>query len=317
MNTLKRHTVGVVGTGQVGMAAAYAMFQQRAVNELIFIDADTKRAEGEAMDLMHGQGYVGRRRVRAGSFADLVEAQVIVISAGVGQKPGESRLQLLSRNAEIFRELAAQLDRYAPDAILLIATNPVDILTYLMQEYSNRSGDLIIGTGTMLDTTRFRSLLAEYYNVDPRSVHAFIIGEHGDSEVPVWSTANIAGVQLLDNAVLGKPFDRDAMAEIFQKVRHAAYQIIDRKGYTNWAIGLVIAHLLRTIQDDQNSLLPVSVRLRGEYGIKDVCLSIPTAVGINGVGYRALPALQAEELAALRHSAEVLRRTLSDLTSGK
>jgi L-lactate dehydrogenase len=199
----------------------------------------------------------------------------------------------------------------------LIATNPVDILTYLMQAYSNRSGSLIIGTGTMLDTTRFRSLLAEYYSVDPRSVHALIIGEHGDSEVPVWSTANIAGVQLLGNVVFGRPFDRDAMAGIFQKVRTAAYQIIERKGYTNWAIGLVIAHLLRTIQDDQNSLLPVSVRLNGEYGIDDVCLSIPTAVGINGVDFRALPALPPEELAALGRSAEVLRKTLSELISGK
>jgi L-lactate dehydrogenase len=213
----------------------------------------------------------------------------------------------------IFKEIAAQLDQYAPDAILLIATNPVDILTYVMQALSKRPANLIIGTGTMLDTTRFRTLLGEYYDVDPRSVHALILGEHGDSEVPIWSAADIAGKPLLNNTILGKSFNQDAMDALFQRVRKAAYEIINRKGYTNWAIGLVIAHLWRTIQDDQNSILPVSVRLKGEYGIQDVCLSIPTTVGINGVGNPVLPALNEQELQALRHSADVLKQSLAGI----
>lgn len=310
---LKKQTVGIVGTGQVGMAAAYSIFQQKSASELILIDANKKRAEGEAMDLLHGQAYVGRCNVHAGDYADLQNAQVVIIAAGASQKPGESRLELLNRNALIFKEIAAQLDQHAPDAILLIATNPVDILTYVMQALSKRPANLIIGTGTMLDTTRFRTLLGEYYDVDPRSVHALILGEHGDSEVPIWSAADIAGKPLLNNTILGKSFNQDAMDALFQRVRKAAYEIINRKGYTNWAIGLVIAHLWRTIQDDQNSILPVSVRLKGEYGIQDVCLSIPTTVGINGVGNPVLPALNEQELQALRHSADVLKQSLAGI----
>jgi L-lactate dehydrogenase len=313
---LKRHTVAVVGTGQVGMAAAYAIFQQRIIRELILIDRNPSRAEGEAMDLMHGQGYAGRRRVRSGDYQDLKQTQVVIVCAGVGQKPGESRLDLLNRNASIFKSIAEQLDEYAPDAILLIASNPVDILTYVMQELSERPHRRVIGTGTMLDTTRFRTLLADHYNVDPRSVHAFILGEHGDTEVPIWSTASIAGAPLMNNDVVGVPFEREALHALFTRVRRAAYDIIERKGYTNWAIGLVIAHLLRTILDDQNSVLPISVRLDGEYGIRDVCLSIPAAVGIEGVGKRVLPAINEEELEALRHSAHVLKQNLASIHIG-
>ncbi len=306
-------TVGIVGTGQVGMAAAFAIFQQRIVSELVLIDANARRAEGEAMDLMHGQAYVGRCNVRAGDYADLSNAQVVVITAGVAQQPGESRLNLLNRNAAIFKQIAAELDRHAPEAILLIASNPVDILTFVMQELSARPANHVIGTGTMLDTTRFRSLLAEYYGVDPRSVHAFIIGEHGDTEVPVWSTADIAGKPLVGNTVLGKPFDHAIMDGIYQKVRRAAYEIIDRKGYTNWAIGLVIAHLLRTIKGDQHSILPVSVRLEGEYGLSDVCLSIPASVGLEGISNRVVLVLNDEELRALEHSASVLKESLAGI----
>lgn len=310
---LTRRSVAIIGTGQVGMAAAYAIFQQRAVSEIILVDQDKDRAAGEAMDLIQGQSYVGRCQVRAGDYADLDQSQVILISAGVGQKPGETRLDLLRRNRIIFQEIISRLDHYAPEAILLVATNPVDILTHISQQLSRRPPGRIIGTGTMLDTTRFRTLLGEYYNTDPRSVHAVILGEHGDSEVPIWSTADIAGTPILNNTVLGKPFDPDIMESIFQRVRRAAYAIIERKGYTNWAIGLVLAHLVRTIVSDQNSILPVSVRLQGEYGIENVCLSIPACVGISGLGERVPPTLADTELDALRHSATVLRQSLDSL----
>lgn len=313
---LSRQTIGIVGTGNVGMAAAYALFQRRGASEIILVDLDRERAEGEAMDLMHGQAYVGRCMVRAGGYEDLRNASVIVICAGAAQRPGESRLDLLNRNAAVFRAIAVELDRHAPEAILLVASNPVDILTYVMQELSARPPSRIIGTGTMLDTTRFRTLLGQHYGVDPRSVHALILGEHGDSEVPIWSTATIAGLRLVGNTILGRPYSPEALEAIVQQVRRAAYEIIQRKGYTNWAIGLVIAHLIHTIQDDQHSVLPVSVRLQGQLGLEGVCMSMPAPVGIEGVGPCLPPRVDAEEEAALQRSAAVLREKLAEIDLG-
>jgi L-lactate dehydrogenase len=290
------------------------LFQQRIARELILVDLDRKRAEGEAMDLMHAQGYVGRRRVWAGDYADLSRAQIVIITAGVSQNPGEDRLSLLNRNAAVFKRIAQELDRHAPDAILIVASNPVDILTYVMQELSERPDERVIGTGTMLDTTRLRTLLAEHYQVDPRSVHALILGEHGDSEFAVWSRANIGGTPLLNHTILGHPYDHEILDETFRQVRTAAYEIIERKGYTNWAIGLVLAHLVRTIQEDQGSVLPISVRLHGEYGIRNVCLSIPVAVGISGAGERVALPLNDDEQQALVTSAKTLKGWIGSLS---
>ncbi|MDQ7040118.1 MAG: L-lactate dehydrogenase [Rhodothermus sp.] len=311
---LQRRVVGVVGTGHVGVAAAYALFIKGLASELILIDKDTRRAEGEAMDLMHGQSLVGSMTVRAGTYTDLKEAQLVIISAGVAQRPGESRLALLNRNAEVFREIIDELDRHAPHAILIIATNPVDILTYVAQELSRRPAAHIIGTGTLLDTARFRALLGQYYGVDPRSVHAYILGEHGDSEVAIWSQVAIGGQRILNRTVLGRPFDQERMQQIFEEARRAAYEIIDRKGYTNTAIGVVIARLVEAILDDEKSVLPVSVRLTGEYGIQNVCLSIPCVIGLQGIEGRVLPELSPDELNGLRHSAEILQQSLHALS---
>jgi L-lactate dehydrogenase len=304
---IQRRTVGIVGTGNVGIAAAYALFHRRLASDIVLIDKDPRRAEGEAMDLMHGQSLVGRVSVRAGSYEDLAEAQVVLIAAGAHQRPGETRLDLLNRNTEVFREVARELDRHAPGAILVIATNPVDIVTYVMQELSRRPPEQVIGTGTTLDTARFRALLGAHYGVDPRSVHAYILGEHGDSEVPLWSSASIGGLPILDRTVLGRPWDRPVMDALFERVRRAAYEIIERKGYTNLAIGVVLAQIVETILGDQKSVLPVSVRLDGEYGLGGVCLSIPCVVGIGGVEGRVLPGLDPQELAGLQLSAAILR----------
>jgi len=310
----QRRVVGLVGTGHVGVAAAYALFIKGLASELILIDKDARRAEGEAMDLMHGQSLVGSMTVRAGTYADLQEAQIVIISAGVAQRPGESRLALLNRNAEVFREIIGELDRHAPGAILIVATNPVDILTYVAQELSQRPAEHIIGTGTLLDTARFRALLGQYYGVDPRSVHAYILGEHGDSEVAIWSQVAIGGQRILNRTVLGRPFDRERMQQIFEEARRAAYAIIERKGYTNTAIGVVIARLVEAILDDEKSVLPVSVRLNGEYGIRDVCLSIPCVIGLQGIEGRVLPELAPDELEGLRRSAEILQQSLRALS---
>jgi len=310
---IQKRTVGVVGTGNVGVAAAYAMFLRGVAEEILLVDKDHARAEGEAIDLMHGQALVGRVSVRATGYEELSRAQVIVISAGANQKPGETRLDLFSRNKAIFRAIAGELDKHAPDAILVIATNPVDVLTYAMQALSARPKAHVIGTGTLLDTSRFRVLLADYYGTSPRSVHAYILGEHGDSEVPIWSNATIGGLPMLHREVLGKPYDEAALRGLFEKARDAAYAIIERKGYTNLAIGVVIAHIVDAILSDQKSIMPVSVRLAGEYGIEDVCLSLPSLVGMSGVERVILPQLDTAELAGLRRSADVLKERVKDL----
>lgn len=311
---IQKRSIGIVGTGHVGVAAAYAVFLRGLCREIVLIDKDRERAEGEAMDLMHGQSFAERVNVRAGGYAELSEAQLVVITAGVAQKAGETRLDLLNRNAEVFRDIIAQLDRHAPQAVLVIATNPVDILTHVSQALSERPGSKVIGTGTMLDTARFRALLGQHYRVDPHSVHAYIVGEHGDSEVPLWSSARIGGVPLVDHTISGRPFVREEMDALFERVRNAAYDIIARKGYTNTAIGSAIARLVEAVLEDQNSVLPVGRLLEGDYGIADVCLSVPTIVGSNGIREALLPRLSEDEIAGLQHSAAVLKESLAQLT---
>jgi L-lactate dehydrogenase len=307
-------TVGIVGTGQVGVAAAYALFQRQIASRLVLLDLDRRRAEGEAMDLMHGQALVGRVSVQAGDYVDLAGCRVVVICAGVGQRPGETRLELLNRNAAVFGQLAGELDRHVPDAVLVVATNPVDILTTVLQRLSSRPPERVIGTGTMLDTSRFRALLGEHYGVNPRSVHAYILGEHGDSEVPIWSSATIGGLNIVGHEINGRPFDARALERIFERVRGAAYDIIERKGYTNTAIGLVIAYLVRVILEDQMSVLPVSVDPAGACGITGLCLSIPCVIGGNGVEALVPPRLSPEETEGLTASAGVLARSLAGMT---
>lgn len=311
---MARSSLGIVGVGNVGVAAAYSIFQRQIASEILLVDKDRQRAEGEAMDLMHGQPLVGRVSVRASDYADLGGCGVIVITAGVNQKPGESRLDLLNRNAAVFREIATELDRYAPEAILVVATNPVDILTYVMQQLSQRPAQRVIGTGTMLDTSRFRALLGDEYAVNPRSVHAYILGEHGDSEVPIWSSATIGGLSIMHHAINGRRFDPAAMEVLFERVRTAATDIITRKGYTNTAIGLVIAYLVRVIFEDQRSVLPVSVNPEGDYGQRDVCFSVPCVIGAQGVEYRLTPEVNAAERHGIEASAQVLRDSLQGMT---
>lgn len=311
---IQRRSVAIVGTGNVGVAAAYALFNQRLASEIILIDLNRDRAEGEAMDLMHGQLLVGNVSVRAGSYEDLKDTQVIVVAAGVGQKSkDESRLELLNRNAAVFKNIINELDTHAPNAILIIATNPVDILTYVSQHLSSRNPERIIGTGTLLDTARFRALLGQYYDVDPRSVHAYILGEHGDSEVPIWSQANIGGKPLMHNTIMGKPYNREVLEEIFQKSKNAAYEIIARKGFTSSAIGVVIARIVKGILEDEKSVVPVSVYWDGEYGIQNICMSLPSVIGLEGVKNRMTPDLSVEEIAGLKNSANILSKSMEGI----
>lgn len=306
---IQKRTIGIVGTGYVGVAAAYAIFMSGLAGEIVLVDKDRRKAEGEAMDLMHGQAFAGHVHVRPGGYPDLAAAQVVVITAGAATRPGESRLGLLGRNAQVFTGIVAELDKHCPEAVLIIASNPVDIMTRITLQSSRRDPQLVIGTGTMLDTARFRALIGQYYNVDPRSVHAYILGEHGDSEVPLWSTAAIGGVPVLGHVIAGKSFERDQMDGLFQRVRTAAYEIIDRKGYTNTAIGLTIMRLAAAVLNDQQAVLPVSRELSGQYGIENVCLSIPSIIGLHGVQDALLPELCPLEQEQLMHSAAILRQS--------
>lgn len=299
--------IGIIGAGNVGVAAAFALFVQKNCSEIVLVDIDKKRTRGEAMDLMHGQAYVGRIVVQAADYKDLAGCQIVVVTAGASQKPGESRLDLLNRNAKIFRSIAEGLDKYAPEAVVIVASNPVDVLTFIMQKMSARPHHRVIGTGTMLDTSRFRSLLGEYYDVSPRSVHGYILGEHGDSEFAAWSTLTIGGKSPVRSNILGKAWNDQEMDELIEKVRNAAYEIISAKGYTNWAIGLVISTLVGIILDNRRSIEPVSSLLTGEYGIRDVCLSVPTLIGAGGVHRLISLNLEERELAALENSAALLK----------
>lgn len=298
--------VGIIGVGHVGMAAASALFHASLVSRLTLVDLDARRAEGEAMDLMHGQALVGACDVRSGRAADLAGAAVVVVCAGVSQQPGETRIDLLSRNVEVFRSIADELDRHASDAVVLIATNPVDVMSRTFAELSGRPGARIVGTGTTLDSARLRALLGRHYRVDPQSVHGYVLGEHGDTEMVPWSLVSIGGTTIRDRTVLGVAWDGPAMADLAEHVRTAAYEIIARKGWTNWAIGSVIRELVAAVLRDERAVSPVSVPLTGQYGIEGPWLSLPARIGRHGVDGVIAPPLEPEEQRALQASAAAL-----------
>lgn len=298
--------VGIIGVGHVGMAAASALFHASLVSRLTLVDLDERRAEGEAMDLMHGQSLVGPCTVRSGPPAALAGAGVVVVAAGVSQQPGETRLDLLARNVDVFRTVVADLDRHAPEAVVVVATNPVDLMSRVVHALSDRPVERIIGTGTMLDSARLRALLGRHYEVDPQSVHAYVLGEHGDTEFVPWSIASIGGTAIRDRTVLGCPWDASLMASIEIQVRTAAYEIIARKGWTNWAIGSVIRELVAAILRDERTIAPVSVPLTGEYGLTGPWLSLPARIGVGGVDAVMAPPLEAAEQQALEVSARTL-----------
>lgn len=302
-----RNKVGVVGTGMVGASFAYALMQRSLANEMVLIDANRGRAEAEAMDLNHGLPFVRPMRITVGDYADLAGAAITVVTAGAAQKPGETRLQLLERNASIFRQIIPEIVKHNPEGIILIASNPVDLMTHLSVQISGLPATRVFGSGTILDTARFRYLLGEHYTVDPRSVHAYIVGEHGDSELGLWSLANIAGVRLRDfKSTTGKGYDEAALEEIFKQTRDAAYAIIERKGATYYAIGLGLLTIVEAILRDQHTVLTVSSLMSGQYGVSDICISLPTIVGAGGVEEVLNLSMSAEEEAAFQHSAATL-----------
>jgi L-lactate dehydrogenase len=306
--------VAVVGTGNVGATFAYTLLLSGLASEIVLIDANKARAEGEAMDLNHAVPMAHPTRIWAGGYEDCAGAMVTVISAGSAQKPGETRLDLLQRNVNIFRQIIPGVVEHNPDGILLIATNPVDILSYASWKISGLPSKRVIGSGTILDTARFRYLLSQHYGVDPRSVHGFIIGEHGDSEVPAWSLANIAGMRLPDFcAANGYNCDDSALDEIFRNTRDAAYQIIERKGATYYAVAAGLLRIVEAILRNQSTVLSISSYIQDFYGIQDVYLSLPSVIDQGGIERVLNLALDPSEIKGLQGSADMLKGLISQL----
>jgi L-lactate dehydrogenase len=306
--------IGIVGSGFVGSTAAYAMVLQGVGSEFVLVDINRKLADAHAQDILHATPFAHPTRVIAGDYEALKGADIVVIAAGVAQKPGETRLQLLERNAQVFADVVPKICQNAPDAILLIATNPVDVMTQVATRLSGLPPERVIGSGTILDTARFRALLGEYLGVSPQSVHAYVLGEHGDSEVLVWSEARVGGVRVFDFAEqINRPITEEVRKQIDDGVRLAAYRIIEGKGATYFGIGAGLARLAKAILSDERAMLTVSILTEEVEGVTEVALSLPRIVGRQGVVATLPVSLSEDERLALRKSAEILKQVATQL----
>ena len=304
--------VGIVGTGMVGSSAGLALALTGGATEIVLIDMNADRAMAEAEDISHAVPFGRPVTVRAGRYADLAGAGVVIIAAGVSQKPGETRLALLSRNAEVFRSVVGEVMKAAPDAILLIATNPVDIMTDIATRLSGLPPRRVIGSGTILDTARFRSLLGRHLGISPQSVHAYVLGEHGDSEVLAWSNARAGSLPVRDFAAqVGAAITDEVRARIDDGVRRAAYRIIAGKGATWYGIGAGLARIVRAIAGNEGAVLSVSIRSAEVAAVREVALSVPRVVGRAGVVADLMPDLDTAEAEALAASARLLKEAAS------
>ena len=305
--------VAVIGCGFVGSSSAFALMQSGLFSEMVLIDADTKRAEGEAMDISHGISFARPMQIYAGNYDDITDAAIIVITAGANQKPDETRLDLIKKNAAIMKSIVGEIKKRDFGGILLIVSNPVDILTLIALKESGYPSNRVIGSGTVLDTGRFKYMLGEHLDVDSRSVHAFIIGEHGDSELAAWSNARIGGLKVNDFCELRGHFNHEqSMKKIFENVRNSAYEIIERKHATYYGIAMAVKRICEAIVRNEKSILPVSSLMTGEYGLNDVVLSIPAVVDETGV-QKVIPIeLNDEELTKLKDSANILKDIAKD-----
>ena len=304
----------MIGCGFVGSASAFALMQSGLFSELVLIDANHDKAEGEAMDIAHGLPFAGQMKIYAGDYDDIVDAAVIIVTAGAAQKPGETRLDLVNKNVNIFKSIIPEIAKRNYKGILLIVANPVDILTYTAVKLSGLPENRVIGSGTVLDTARLKYALGEHLVVDSRSVHSFIIGEHGDSEIVAWSSTNVSGIPVNDFCELRGHFNHEeAMHRIADDVKNSAYDIIEKKGATYYGIAMSVKRICECIMRDEKSILPISSMMHGEYGISDICLSMPTVVGREGVETRVPIQLNEQEESALSASAEQLSKVAAQL----
>jgi L-lactate dehydrogenase len=302
---MKKSKIVVIGTGAVGSTTAYTLLLRNRMDELVLIDANHNKAAGDALDMNHGMAFLGQADVWAGTYADCAGADIIIITAGAAQKPGESRTDLLKRNVAIFDSIIEQVLPYNKDAILLIASNPVDIMSYMAYRKAGLPVERVIGSGTLLDSGRFRYLIGQKLNIDPRSVHAHIVGEHGDSELPLWSLANVAGSELqLTDA------DRE---EVFSNTRDAAYQIIEAKGATYYAIALALDRICTAILSDEGAVLNVSTLLNDYHGVSDVYLGVPCVIDRGGVRKIMDITISEEEKVLFHKSADKIKGLIATL----
>jgi L-lactate dehydrogenase len=300
--------VGIVGCGFVGSTAAYAMALWGIASELVLIDLNPKLAQAHAEDILHATPFAEPARVVAGGYSELEAADIVVLACGVGQRPGETRLQLLEHNAQVFKQVVPQVLEYAPETILLIASNPVDVMTQVVTRISGLSPQKVIGSGTILDTARFRALLGEHLGVAPLSVHAYVLGEHGDAEVLGWSSGKVGGVPIQDFAEqVGRPLNKAVKSRIDDGVRRAAYRIIEGKGATYYGIGAGLAQIAQAVRDDERRVLTLSSLTRDIEGFEEVSLSLPRVLGAKGVLAELQPNLSSVEHSALDESASILK----------
>ena len=304
--------VVMIGCGFVGSACCFSLMQSGLFSEMVLIDADKAKAEGEALDISHGVPFSKPIKIYAGDYDDIKNASLIIISAGANQKPGETRLDLVKKNISIFKSIIPEIKKRDYKGILLIVANPVDILTTVAIKLSGLPENRVIGSGTVLDTARLKHELGNHLNVDPRSVHAFIIGEHGDSEIAAWSSANVSGIPLHKFCEMRGHFNHDeATKKIAEDVKNSAYEIISRKKATYYGIAMAVKRICEAIARDEKSILPISSMLHGEHGIEGISLSMPAIVGKDGVETLVPIQLNDEEVSKLRLSAKTLQDTLN------
>lgn len=301
--------VGIIGCGFVGSSGAYALTLKGTVSEIVLVDVNQKLARAQAEDILQASPFSYPVRVMAGDYSQLSNAGVVILACGVSQRPGETRLQLLERNVEVFKGVIPQVIRFAPEALLLVVSNPVDIITQVVTKLSGVNPAKVIGSGTTLDTARFRACLGEHLGVAPISVHSYVLGEHGDSEVLVWSSAEVGGVSIRDYArQIGLSLTEEWKSQIDDCVRRAAYRIIEGKGATYYGIGAGIAQIVQAIRDDERRVLTVSSLTTRVETLKGLCLSLPRVVGLHGVLTELRPNLSNEEQLLLQKSAEILKK---------
>ena len=308
--------VAVIGCGFVGSSTAFALMQSGLFSEMVLIDADTDRADGEALDISHGTPFARPMKIYAGTYRDITDAAIIIITAGANQKPDESRLDLVTKNTKIMRSIIEEIMQHRCEGILVVVSNPVDILTYEALKISGLPKNRVIGSGTVLDTGRLKSELGEHLGIDSRSIHAFIIGEHGDSEIAAFSSANVSGVPLHDVCEMRGYYDHEAsMQEIAKTVKNSAYEIIEKKKATYYGIAMAVRRICEAIVRDEKSILSISVLVdeKHTYGIQDIVLSMPAIVSANGAQGQVPISLNSEEQQQLKESAALLKEIIKKL----
>lgn len=313
LNEINYRKAAIVGCGFVGSASAFSLMQSGLFSEIVMIDSDRERAEGEAMDISHGVPFARPMKIYAGDYDDIIDASIVIITAGANQKPGETRLQLVKRNINIYKSIISEISNRDFKGILLIVSNPVDILTYTAIKLSGLPENRVIGSGTVLDTARLKYEISKHLDVDSRSVHAFIIGEHGDSEIAAWSSANVSGISLNNFCEMRGHYDhKSATEKIAADVKNSAYEIIAKKKATYYGIAMSVKRICEAIVRNEKSILPISSMMHGEYGIEDVVLSMPAIVSKNGFETHVPISLNEDEKQKLRESAKILKQLLTE-----